>query len=156
MSNIFNTFKQGSNLGMFNYGQPSAGSFENIEELISKLPADKQAAAREKQINAAIEAKATSQVLAPFQQPYTLEELGKFREQEARRAQELGKESVETAFKYGMLANIPKTISQSFGNISAMNLLAGQGIADTYARTLAAYPRPQFATANFQSQKYFE
>jgi glucokinase len=55
-----------------------------------------------------------------------------------------------------MLANIPKTISQSFGNISAMNLLAGQGIADTYARTLAAYPRPQFATANFQSQKYFE
>jgi hypothetical protein len=50
----------------------------------------------------------------------------------------------------------PKTISQSFGNISTMNLLAGQSIADTYARTLAAYPRPQFATANFQSQKYFE
>ena len=95
-------------------------------------------------------------MLAPFQQPYTLEELGQFREQEARRAQELGKESVREAFKYGMLANIPKTISQSFGNISAMNLLAGQGIADTYARTLAAYPRPQFATANFQSQKYFE
>ena len=156
MSNIFNTFKQGSNLGMFNYGQPSAGSFENIEELISKLPADKQAAAREKQINAAIEAKATSQVLAPFQQPYTLEELGQFREQEARRAQELGKESVREAFKYGMLANIPKTISQSFGNAAALNVLAGQAGTDALVRTLAAYPRPQFATANFQSQKYFE
>ena len=156
MSNIFNTFKQGSNLGMFNYGQPSAGSFENIEELISKLPADKQAAAREKQINAAIEAKATSQVLAPFQQPYTLEELGQFREQEARRAQELGKESVKEAFKYGMLANIPKTISQSFGNAAALNVLAGQARTDALVRTLAAYPRPQFATANFQSQKYFE
>ncbi len=65
-------------------------------------------------------------------------------------------EKAKREFQYGMLAGIPQTISQSFGNISAMNLAAGQGIADTYARTLAAYPRPQFATANFQSQKYFE
>jgi len=155
MSNIFNTFKQGSNLGMFQPG--AAGTGFDFESFITQLPKAEQDKLRVERVQSEMRADETRRALAPFyQQPYTLEELGKFREQEARRAQELGKESVKEAFKYGMLANIPKTISQSFGNISAMNLLAGQGIADTYARTLAAYPRPQFATANFQSQKYFE
>lgn len=156
MSNIFNTFKQGSNLGMFNYGQPSAGSFENIEELISKLPADKQAAAREKQINAAIEAKATSQVLAPFQQPYTLEELGQFREQEARRAQELGKESVREAFKYGMLANIPKAITQASTAAAMMKLAAGESAQRGGQNILNAYANMQLSPSPmYQSREYF-
>jgi hypothetical protein len=100
---------------------------------------------------------ATRSALEGMNRPYyDLSQLGEFREQEARRAQELGKESLKEAFKYGMLANIPKTISQSFGNIAAMNLAAGQGVADTYSRTLAAYPRAQFSTFNFQPQKYFE
>ena len=86
---------------------------------------------------------------------YSLPELGEFREQEARRAQELGKESLKEGFKYSMLASIPKTIAQSFANISAMNLQGGQNVTDTFSRTLASYPRAQFNTPNIQYQKYF-
>jgi hypothetical protein len=149
-----NPLLAGKFAGAFQPG--AAGTGFDFESFITQLPKAEQDKLRIERARSQMRADETRQALAPFQQPYTLEELGRFREQEARRAQELGKESVREAFKYGMLANIPKTISQSFGNISAMNLLAGQGIADTYARTLAAYPRPQFATANFQSQKYFE
>jgi hypothetical protein len=149
-----NPLLAGKFAGAFQPG--TAGTGFDFESLIKQLPKAEQDKLRVERVQSEMRADETRRALAPFQQPYTLEELGQFREQEARRAQELGKESVREAFKYGMLANIPKTISQSFGNISAMNLLAGQGIADTYARTLAAYPRPQFATANFQSQKYFE
>jgi len=150
-----NPLLAGKFAGAFQPG--AAGTGFNFESFITQLPKAEQDKLKIERAQSLMRADETRQALAPFyQQPYTLEELGQFREQEARRAQELGKESVREAFKYGMLANIPKTISQSFGNISAMNLLAGQGVADTYARTLAAYPRPQFATANFQSQKYFE
>ena len=128
----------------------------DFESFITQLPKAEQDKLRVERVQSEMRADETRRALASFQQQYKIEEIEGLREREARRAQELGKESVKEAFKYGMLANIPKTISQSFGNISAMNLLAGQGIADTYARTLAAYPRPQFATANFQSQKYFE
>lgn len=71
-------------------------------------------------------------------------------------AQGLGKESVETAYKYKTLADIPKTIAQSFGNIAATNLYGGQAIADTFAKTLANYPRAQFFQYQFQPEKYFE
>lgn len=71
-------------------------------------------------------------------------------------AQGLGKESVETAYKYKTLADIPKTIAQSFGNIAATNLYGGQAIADTFTKTLANYPRPQFFQYQFQPEKYFE
>ena len=70
-------------------------------------------------------------------------------------AQSLGKESVETAYKYSTLANIPKTIAQSFGNIAATNLYGGQAIADTLAKTMGQYPRAQFASYQFQPEKYF-
>jgi hypothetical protein len=157
MANIFDTFKQGSNLGMFNYGQPSVSSFGNIEELISKLPADKQAAAREKQIGTALETEAAMRALGPLMpRQYSIEELEGVREREARRAQELGKESLRTAFPYAMLANIPKTISQGFGNIAAMNVLGARNATEAMAATLTAYPRAQFSSFNFQPQKYFE
>jgi hypothetical protein len=84
-----------------------------------------------------------------------LERMGRFREQEARRAQELGKESVQEAFKYSTLANIPKTIAQSFGNIAAMNVLGARNATEAMATTLASYPRASFASAPFQPQKYF-
>lgn len=156
MSNIFNTFQQGSNLGMFNFGQPQPNQFGNIEELIGKLPADKQAAAREKYINDLSEAQAMMRAVSPFmpERP-KLSDLESFREREARRAQELGKESLREAFKYSMLASIPKTIAQSFANISAMNLQGAQNATDTFSKTLASYPRAQFNTPNIQYEKYF-
>jgi len=77
-----------------------------------------------------------------------------FREREARRAQELGKESVREAFKYSTLANIPKTIAQSFGNITAMNVLGARNATEAMAQTLASYPRASFTSVPFQPQKY--
>lgn len=71
-------------------------------------------------------------------------------------AQGLGKESVETAYKYSTLANIPKTIAQSFGNIAATNLYGAQAIVDSLAKTMGQYPRAQFSSIPYQPQKYFE
>lgn len=149
-------FKQGSRLGMFSApAQPGALNVENIPGF-SALSPEKQNELREQGIKSQIEAQATAGAISPFvQQPYTLDELGRFREQEARRAQELGKESLREAAKYSMLTGLPKTISQSFGNMAAMNLYAGQAVADTFAKTLANYPRAQFASYQFQPEKYF-
>ena len=146
------TIKNGQNIGMF------LDPLERLQKnpAFQKFSAEDQKALIKDALTNQYQADTTRAVLEGINRPqYTLQELGDFREQEARRAQELGKESVKEAFKYGMLANIPKTISQSFGNIAAMNLAAGQGIADTYSRTLAAYPRAQFSTFNFQPEKYF-
>jgi hypothetical protein len=74
---------------------------------------------------------------------------------QARRAQELGKESVQEAFKYSTLANIPKTIAQSFGNIAAMNVLGARNATEAMAQTLASYPRASFPAVPYQPQKYF-
>jgi len=65
------------------------------------------------------------------------------------------KEKAERDFKYGMIASIPQTISQSLGNVAALNALAGREITSAYSNTLANYPRPQFSTFNFQPEKYF-
>jgi len=150
-----NPLLAGKFAGAFQPGTASTGF--DFETLISKAPKDQQDKLRTRLIESQIEGEKTRQALAPlYQQPYTLDELGLFREQEARRAQEIGKESLKEAFKYGMLANIPKTISQSLGNVAALNALAGREITSAYSNTLANYPRAQFATFNFQPQKYFE
>ena len=69
-------------------------------------------------------------------------------------AQGLGKESVKEAYKYSTLANIPKTIAQSFGNIAAMNVLGARNATEAMAQTLASYPRASFTSVPFQPQKY--
>jgi hypothetical protein len=150
-----NPLLAGKFAGAFQPG--AAGTGFDFETLISNLPKTEQDKLRLERAQSQIRAEETRQSLAPFyQQPYNLDELGRFREQEARRAQELGKESLKEAFKYGMLANIPKTISQSLGNVAALNALAGREITSAFSNTLANYPRAQFSTFNFQPQKYFE
>lgn len=149
-------FKQGDKLGMFNYGQPQAFDFRQSPGFLN-LPKEKQQALEEADIKSQIEARATGAALAPYlQQPYTLDELGRFREQEARRAQELGKESVKTAFTYSTLANIPKNISQAFGGSAMMKLLAGQSTLESGKNILNAYANMQLPSSQlYQSQKYF-
>lgn len=151
---ILNTAQQGQQVGMFS---PSALERLQQNPIFKRFSPEDQASFLKDALKSEHEINLMREATQGMNRPqYTLQELGQFREQEARRAQELGKESLKEAFKYGMLANIPKTISQSFGNIAAINLAAGQGVADTYSRTLANYPRAQFATFNFQPQKYFE
>lgn len=150
-------FNQGNKLGMFTYGQPQTAGPVNIEGIpgFSSLSKEDQNRLRTRAIESQFETLQNQQLLAPFMQPYKLEEVEGLREREARRAQELGKESLREAFKYSTLANIPKTIAQGFGNIAATNLYAGQAVADTFSKTLANYPRAQFASYQFQPEKYF-
>lgn len=153
LSDVFN---QGNKLGMFTYGQPQVSDFRQSPGFLN-LPKEKQQALEEADIKSQIEARATGAALAPYlQQPYTLDELGRFREQEAIRAQKLGKESLGAAFTYSTLANIPKNISQAFGSSAVMKLLAGQSMLEGGKNILNAYANMQLpAPPMYQSQKYF-
>jgi hypothetical protein len=136
------------------FSSPKSGTFD-FESLISKLPQEQQEKARIKLIESQIEAQATNQAISPlFQQPYSLEELGRFREDEARRAQELGKESVQEAFKYSTLAKLPKQISEGFGNQAMLTVLGARSAVDAMNQTLASYPQMSFAMTPFRAEKY--
>jgi hypothetical protein len=69
-------------------------------------------------------------------------------------ASEFDKERMKEAGKYKMLFSIPETISQAFGNQAAMNVLGARSITDAYNATLQAYPRPAFASYQFQPRSY--
>lgn len=152
MSFSFDTIRQAQNIGML----------PDPLDRLRQSPEFKMFSLQEKKdlikdaLKGRYEADAARAAYEGLNKPYyTLSELGEFRKQEAQRAQELGEKSLKEGFKYATLANIPKTIAQSFGNIAAMNLLGAQQIAGTYANTLANYPRAQFSTPNIQYEKYF-
>jgi hypothetical protein len=93
----------------------------------------------------------------PSQIP-TQEELeiawGVFMVEQARFAQELGKESVKKAFQYSTLANLPKQISEGFGNQAALNILGARSAVDAMNQTLASYPQMSFPMTPFRPEKY--
>jgi len=132
--------------------QPTQDS--DWESVIQGLDAEGQKQARLDRARALSESYGlrSSGLIPPYATP---EELLEIRKQDMRAAQEIGKESLKEGFKYSMLANIPKSIAQAYSGIAATNLYGGQAITDAMSKTLAAYPRPQFATVNFQPQKYF-
>lgn len=157
----FNTFEQGQRLGLWGgipgYGQSQGFGTLNLESMpgFSSLPQAKQNELRQRAIESGIEAQSTLQTISPLlPKQYSLEELEAAEERRARRAQEIGKESLQEGFKYAMMAGIPKTIAQSFGNIASMQVLGARNATDALAATLASYPRPNFTSINFQPQKY--
>ena len=152
MAFSFDTIRQGQNIGML--PDPLERLRQSPEfEMFS--PQEKKDLIKDA-LKGRYEADAARAAYEGLNRPYyPLPDIEAFREREARRAQELGKESLKEGFKYSMLASIPKTIAQSFANISAMNLQGGQNVTDTFSRTLASYPRSQFNTPNIQYQKYF-
>lgn len=79
----------------------------------------------------------------------------KRKQREAEYRQKLGKESLAETAKYQMLFNIPQTISQSFGNIAAMQALGARNATEALATTLASYPRTGFNILTAQPQSYF-
>ena len=135
----------------------SAESFNlELDPRFLRLSDEEKNKLRQRSLETQMEAASTAAALAPFTpQQYSLDELGAFREREARRAQELGKESLQEAYKYTTLANIPKTIAQSFGNIAAMNVLGARNATEAMATTLQAYPRISPVNIQFQESKYF-
>ena len=84
-----------------------------------------------------------------------LDRMGGFQQEQARFAQELGKESVKKAYQYSTLANLPKQISEGFGNQAALNILGARSAVDAMNQTLQAYPKMSFQTSAFNPQRYF-
>ena len=85
------------------------------------------------------------------------EELGRirgFQQEQARFAQELGKESVEKAYQYSTLAKLPQQISEGFGKQAALTVLGARSAVDAMNQTLASYPQMSFAMTPFRAEKY--
>lgn len=124
------------------FSSPEIGAFD-FESLILKLPKEQQDKARVKLIESQIEAEATKQAIAPLiPQQQSLEELGKFRENEARLAQQLGKESLwQTGAAYSLFKGIPQTITNAFARTAEANREAGYAIPRAYADTFRALSR---------------
>ena len=124
------------------FSNSEIGAFD-FENLILKLPKDQQEKARVRLIESQIEAEATRQAIAPLiPQQQSLEELGKFRENEARLAQQLGKESLwQTGAAYALFKGIPQTITSAFARTAEANREAGYAIPRAYADTFRALSR---------------
>jgi hypothetical protein len=157
----YSTLFTGQRLGMFSGGAgalaPGRQPAIRLEDQpdFKKLSPEKQNELREQSLRSGIELQQTMGVLEPFFRQPSLGELEASEERRARRAQEIGKESLREGFKYATLANLPRNISQSFGNIAALNILGARNATEVMADTLASYPRAQFSQYQFQPQKYF-
>ena len=63
---------------------------------------------------------------------------------------------MRAAAPYKLLFDLPKQISEGFGNQAALNVLGARSAVDAMNQTLSAYPRMSFASVPYQGpQKYF-
>jgi hypothetical protein len=109
------------------------------------LSKEKQAEFNQRSLESDINAASNAALLGQLAgRQYTLDEIGDYQERQARRAQELGKESLKEAYKYTTLANI-----------AAMNVLGARNATEAMAATLQAYPRISPVNIQFQESKYF-
>jgi hypothetical protein len=65
------------------------------------------------------------------------------------------KEQMKQAFPYLMAREIPRQISEGFAQNAALTVLGARNATEAMNQTLAAYPKMSFASAPYQSQKYF-
>lgn len=80
----------------------------------------------------------------------------KKREQELKAKLAYDKEQMKQAFPYLMAREIPRQISEGFGNQAALNVLGARSAVDAMNQTLSAYPRMSFVSVPYQGpQKYF-
>lgn len=64
------------------------------------------------------------------------------------------KEQMKQAFPYLMAREIPRQISEGFGNQAAMTILGARSAVDAMNQTLAAYPQMSFPMTPFRAEKY--
>lgn len=76
------------------------------------------------------------------------------REQELKSKLAYDKEQMKQAFPYLMAREIPRQISEGFGNQAAMTILGARSAVDAMNQTLQAYPKMSFQTSAFNPQKY--
>ena len=77
------------------------------------------------------------------------------REQELKAKLAYDKEQMKQAFPYLMAREIPRQISEGFAQNAALTVLGARNATEAMTQTLQAYPRMSFASAPYQSQKYF-
>lgn len=58
------------------------------------------------------------------------------------------------AFPYLMAREIPRQISEGFGNQAALTVLGARSTVDAMNQTLAAYPQMSFPMTPFRAEKY--
>ena len=76
------------------------------------------------------------------------------REQELKSKLAYDKEQMKQAFPYLMAREIPRQISEGFGNQAAMTILGARSAVEAMNQTLQAYPKMSFQTSAFNPQKY--
>ena len=64
------------------------------------------------------------------------------------------KEQMKQAFPYLMAREIPRQISEGFGNQAAMTILGARSAVDAMNQTLTAYPQMSFSMTPFRAEKY--
>jgi hypothetical protein len=64
------------------------------------------------------------------------------------------KARMKEAFPYLMAREIPRQISEGFGNQAMLNVLGARNTVDAMNQTLQAYPRMSFQTSGFNPQRY--
>jgi len=64
------------------------------------------------------------------------------------------KARMKEAFPYLMAREIPRQISEGFGNQAAMTILGARSAVDAMNQTLAAYPQMSFPMTPFRAEKY--
>jgi hypothetical protein len=64
------------------------------------------------------------------------------------------KARMKEAFPYLMAREIPRQISEGFGNQAAMTILGARSAVDAMNQTLASYPQMSFAMTPFRAEKY--
>jgi len=61
---------------------------------------------------------------------------------------------MSAAFPYLMAREIPRQISEGFGNQAAMTILGARSAVDAMNQTLTAYPQMSFSMTPFRAEKY--
>lgn len=88
----------------------------------------------------------TAGVIGTLNKPqFSLPELEAFREREARRAQELGKESLRETLKAKMFYDLPDRITRAFALPGQIAMEGANRIAATTMEGVRALPQPQVA-----------
>jgi len=64
------------------------------------------------------------------------------------------KEQMKQAFPYLMAREIPRQISEGFGNQAALKVLGARSAVEAMNQTLDAYPQMSFAMTPFRAEKY--
>lgn len=68
---------------------------------------------------------------------------------------EFDQQRMRAAAPYKLLFDLPKQISEGFGNQAALTVLGARSAVDAMNQTLQAYPKMSFQTSAFNPQKYF-